>query len=376
MDFLRRTRGENIIRIKQQRKNKDSTPKIKKRLCIGFGDKIKKGHMHHTSKIIKDVNMADKKRPPRSFAAPKEKMIHLHETIDMFLEQLDRQELSKTRLNFEKKQEQDLNSTDNPKINRRQDFVLTKIDEEALQTEFDLRNRLLCDLEHQVIEQQTKCVEKTEMVKQLQEEMDLKDQALRTMQKEFNKNGERSRTLQKEIQIRDRIIQDIKDQLLEKQTWVVENNHFTEQLSRELQQNNRFLRKVEEELQSKNEEFMSSAQKLQQQSMQIDALRTEILSRNKIIDSFQKQIENQQMSLLEEVHAVESLQEHVKSRNEMIAKQSRILQQQQEELKGFQMELSSRNTIIEHLMRELSENQSMFSGTYKVDRTIPPGVSL
>ena len=251
MAFLNEEKKENHTSLANQRNTQDATPRKKKKLCIGFGNKMKKQQLPDTSKNIISANGEEQVMHHQKSISSKENTFQLHEDIDEFLEKIENARYQENMSQFEKRLEQELGIPVERGMNRGQEPWNIEENREELRNEVETRNRLLDDLEQQMLERQVQLIQKTEIITRLKKELDLRDQSLNALQKEFEKKAEQARTFQQEIMQRDRIIQDIKGQLVEKQTWIVENNHFTEQLSRELEQNTRRLKKVQEELQKR-----------------------------------------------------------------------------------------------------------------------------
>jgi chromosome segregation ATPase len=236
----------------------------------------------------------------------------------------------------------------------------TEEEKDILRNELVIRNNLLDDLEQQVLQRQTGVVEKSENINLLQQESDMKNHTLHSVTLQLKEKKEEVASLQQLLQTRNGIIRDIETQLVERQTWIVENNHFTEQLSRELAQSERVTTKIKEELNRKNDALQTAMEKLERNSDEIDELRRTVLSRNKIIETIEKQMENQQLFLIKKSVDIETLQDDLKNRTEAMEKQKKQMQRFHEELGNFQMEIGEKNKIIENISKQLFENQTNF----------------
>jgi chromosome segregation ATPase len=334
----------------------DFTPEIKKKVFIGFSSKRKKEHTHSNSKDIGSINTAEQFIPRLDAIPSMEKTIQLHENIDVFLEKIGNERLRNDIVDPKDEQLQELHTMNDEIRREEEEFVTTKGEVEVLLSEVEIRSRLVEDLEHQILERQTQLVEKTEMVKRLQSQLEIRDQTVIKLNKEFEEKEEKLSILQDEVKERNKMIQDIQGQLTEKLTWIVENNHFTEQLSRELKQKNRLFEKIQEELKRRNEELNVSGKELTEIKEEMDELHNEILSRNKIIETIEKQLEEQQITLIEKTQLVETLQGRIKERNEEITTQK---QNAQELFEAFHIEVETRNKIIENIRKQLTENQTI-----------------
>ena len=71
-----------------------------------------------------------------------------------------------------------------------------------MRNEFEIRNHLLDDLEHQILEQQTQLVEKSEDAKRFQKEILTRDQSLWSIKMQFDEKKQEIQSLQKEIEER------------------------------------------------------------------------------------------------------------------------------------------------------------------------------
>ena len=331
------------------------TPKIKKKLYIGFGHKRKKEHTNTNSKDIRSVRFAEDFFLRLNVTPSMDKTIQLHENIDAFLEKIGNERLFRDTKNSIKIQSQGVHDMNDETRAAEEEYLSIKGKTKALLGEVEIRNRQVENLEHQILKRQTQLVEKSEIVKRLETELEIQDQSVMTFNKEIEEKQEDIIILQEEIKERDKIIQDIQGQLTEKQTWIVENNNFTEQLSRELEQNNRLIKKTKGELKRRKEELNISLKELQEKKEKMDELHSEISLRNTIIETMEKQLEEQQIALMEKTKLVETLQEGIKERNEEIIAQKQNLQGR---LDAFHIEVETRNRIIENFRKQLSENQT------------------
>ena len=129
---------------------------MKKRLCIGFDIRGKKGGIKQKSNNIQRKHSVPWHMSHQNSLASEENAGHIHDAIDLFLE----------RIGFEKCEEQTFNSieTDNEPLSDKGE------EEEILQNEVEIRNHLLDDLEQQVLQRQTELVEKSENIDRLQQE--------------------------------------------------------------------------------------------------------------------------------------------------------------------------------------------------------------
>ena len=355
MAFFKKKETKTINSKTDRTTIKAFTPKIKKKVNIWLGSKKKRVHTNSNSKDIESIKSAEDFIARLNGIPSMEKTIQLHENIDAFLEKIGNERLHRDLENPIEKRSQGFRVMNDEIRGEEEEFVSIKDKAEELLSEVEIRSRLVEDLEHQILERQAQLVEKTEIVKRLQTELEIRNQTIITLKKEFEEKEEDLRILQEEIKERDKIIQDIQGQLTEKQTWIVENNHFTEQLSRELEQNNRLLKKTKGELKSRKEELNVSGKELQERKEENDELHSEISLRNTIIETIEKQLEEQQIALTEKTKLVETLQGCIKERNEEIITQKQNLQ---ERLNAFHIEVETRNRIIENIRKQLSENQT------------------
>ena len=331
-------------------------PRKKKKIFIGF-DRARTRRFGLKDPILVSHLQRRRLRSP-SRQSPQENQAHLHETIDSVLEKRENQHFYEIISEFEKipvkgqDQQKKWNHTTG------EESVVWQDEEEELRNEIEIRNRLLDDLEHQILERQTQLVQKTELIMRLQQELEKKDQACTSMKNSIAEKTDDVKRLHQEISNKDTLIQDIKSQLMEKQQWIVENNHFTEQLSKELEHSNRLARKIQEELQHRNMEFSDSVKDLEEKSAEILELHQEVSSRNSIIETLEKQMEGQQLQRIELTEMVSVLKKDIREKNEELIKQKQLMEQKQEELDWLGCEVESRNQIIGDLTRQLTENQT------------------
>ncbi len=88
MSFFKKKETENINSLTNQTITSDSTPKIKRKLLIGFVHKTKKEHKHGICENIRSAEVPEKIISPLNVTPDKENTIQQHENIDMFLEEL------------------------------------------------------------------------------------------------------------------------------------------------------------------------------------------------------------------------------------------------------------------------------------------------
>jgi chromosome segregation ATPase len=331
---------------KNQGVSNNTHQKIKKRLCIGFDITGKRGIFKEKPKRIQRNHSTPWNISNQNFSSSEENASHIHDAIDLFLE----------RIGFQKHEEQTLIpiEKDNEPLSD------TGEEREILRNELKIRNNLLDDLETQAFERQTEIVEKTENINRLQQQSEVRNHTLHSLTLQLEETKEEVGSLQQLLQARDSIIRDIKAQLVERQTWIVENNHFTEQLSRELAQSDRLTTKMKDELNRKNTALHAAMDELQRNSEEIDDLRRTVLSRNTIIGTIEKQMENQQLFLIKKSVDVETLQDDLINRNKAMEKQKQQIQSFHEELGRFQSEIEEKNRIIDNISKQLFENQTNF----------------
>ena len=273
--------------------------------------------------------------------------IMTHKKIVMFLENIDNERFYIDSINPERK-------TLQKKIGVNEEIKRHKREISSLNKEDEIQNQLNKDRKHQDLNQQIQTKEHTAMIKHSQ--IQIQEQLVNKLIEESKKKEEKITLSQKEIKEKEKIIRDIQEQLNKKKTWIIENNHFTEQLSREFEQNNRLLSKTQEELIKKNKELNISKKELQEIKEENDDLLNEIFLRNKIIETIKKQFEEQDTLLLGKTQQIKTLQSHSKSRN---TESNRQKQHLQENVDAFKIEVKTRNKIIENIQKQLMQNQLM-----------------
>lgn len=355
MEFFRKQGLKNNDSATNHSPMTISTPKIKRKLYIGFGQRRRNNRRGKPSKHFSSIHAVEQFFTPQKTALSKKESIEFHENIDVFLEKMTKERLPRDTLPSKEKHPIQTLTPRTMIQSEDEELSRTKEKMEILVDEVRIRSQLIDDLEHQILERQTLLVEKTETVKQLQKELQLRDTNLKRLTDEFEQKEKEFTLIQKEIIKKNRIIQNIEGQLAEKQKWIVENNHFAEQLNRELEQNNRLFEKLQSEIMKKDEQCAISEKEFLGVQDEMEGLRREIASRNTIIESFENQLEEQQLSLLQKTQWAESLRSQIDEMNKQIPEQQRI---SHEELQALALEIETRNRIIESLKKQLTENQT------------------
>ncbi|MBN2600130.1 MAG: hypothetical protein JXA75_06275, partial [Candidatus Thermoplasmatota archaeon] len=358
MAVLKKEKKEQSTSLVTSRIIRDVPRRKKKKLCIGFGQKQDQASRQKRSENIQGITSHKQGMHLQNTRSSEEKSIQIHEDIDLFLETVENQRFHEVISGFENLHSQEWVKKPDQRNWIGRTLEIPKDNEEVIRNEIEIRNRLLDDLERQILERQSQVVKKTETIMRLQKELERKDQVLRVTKQEAAETTELSRILQQEIKERDTIIQDIKGQLIEKQTWIVENNHFTEQLSRELEQSNRIIKKTKDEVTRKTVDFQKALKQAEERVAEIEELQREILSRNQIIETIENQLEHQQISVIERTEAALCLQHQIQEKDTQLSRLQGDLQQKQEELEWLQRERESRNRIIETITKQLTEKQT------------------
>jgi len=210
MISVKREKKEHIASQINQSDRQEPSVKTKKKLCIGFDMSRSNEHAQMRKKSMQINDNIEERVIGKNPLSSKDKISHIHEAIDLFFDKITDEALKRPK----------------PELTEKKEITIFKDEEEeTLRNKFEIRNHLLDDLEHQILEQQTQLVEKSEDSKRLQKEIMTQDQSLQSMKKQFDEKKQEKQSLEKEIEERDRIIQDIEGQLLEKQAWIVENNY-------------------------------------------------------------------------------------------------------------------------------------------------------
>ncbi len=88
MSFFKKKETENVNSLINQTITSDSTPKIKRKVLIGFGNKTKKEHKNDVYENTRNAEAPEKIVSPLNVIPDKENTIQQHENIDMFLEEI------------------------------------------------------------------------------------------------------------------------------------------------------------------------------------------------------------------------------------------------------------------------------------------------
>ncbi len=180
----------------------DTKPFIKQGEIIGeIGIVRKIVPLNETRRTQEDQPQARQQRIPLTESrAELDKIImerrqannRIESELDSVQNELQRKELHKINeqlrrnmIELEEKRGQDLLARNDEARRAKEELVNTKGEVETLRSEVEIRSRLLDDMEHQIVERQTQLVEKIQMVKQLQTELDSRGQELSLIKKEF-----------------------------------------------------------------------------------------------------------------------------------------------------------------------------------------------
>lgn len=247
------------------------------------------------------------------------------------------------------KKSQELNKSENENINRRElrktiseldnvslnlDIKLQELSQfqskiekkceevEMMHEDLDTRNKIIEEIQNQLMQRQTLIVEKTGTVAQLEEglndlqnEIEIKNEELIVSKKDLDKrnkelietkreienNLEEIRSLNETVVVRDNIIKEIKEQLENKQTLLVENVNRNCRLQNNLDQ-------MQNQLLTREKELGSIKLEIEDRCIELESLNANLEIRDKIIEQIKEQLTEKQMTLVEMTESVEKLQ--------------------------------------------------------------------
>jgi PAS domain S-box-containing protein len=280
----------------------------------------------------------------------------------------NREQLKEVDLKIQQ-QEQLLRDAQAELENRTQELTTNNEKLETFRGEVATRSRLLEDLEEQLTERQMFLVEKTQQVETFQTELALRDNELKTRMRELEEKQVNVDSLQAEVVSRNQIIDDIRRQLTENQTGLLEKTLRAEQLRDTVEQEQHLAIETETELVRKNDELSTSRREVEQKDGEIHRLQAELernhedlhmLSRKfqqtykqlNVVTTEMKATESELQKKQGEIEQKEQSLNSLKQNFDTIQQESKV---RIEELETITRELQERTTEIDLVKRDLKE---------------------
>ncbi len=212
---------------------------------------------------------------------------------------------------------------------------------ETMNDDLEIRNRIIEEIKGQLMQNQSLLVEKTDTIthlenglNELREELKLKNDELNTSRvviegtnkellaakHEIENNLDEIQALNNDIQIKNTIIGDIKGQLANRQTELVEKISNNNKLQIDLDQ-------MQNELLVKEEELKTIQFEMENKHNELDSLTASLKVRDAIIEKMKEQLTDRQIDIVEKTDSFDRLQSELDQRRLEIEEKNTLINQ-------------------------------------------------